>query len=81
MEEVITLAAVWDDLGLALGLHPSSIDAIEIDEDSCRKRLKEALSQWLKGKGGDRSWACLCEAVRGNLCKNPALADKIMNKR
>lgn len=77
IEMVYEIAAFWDDLGLALELVPSALECIEADEQSCFKRLKKVVALWLKGNGGERSWKFLCEAVRGPLVKNNALAGKI----
>lgn len=77
LEMVCDIAAEWDDLGLALGLKSSSLDSIEADERSCRKRLHKVVAEWLKGNGGECTWNFLCEAIKGPLVKNISLAQKI----
>ena len=74
------IAAVYDDLSLALKLSSSFLDVVEADEPSCNKRLTKVVVEWLKGNGGERSWKFLSEAIRGPLVKNKALADKIEKK-
>ena len=59
----------WYDLGLNFRLSPDSLDMIEEDHRSTKKRLQAVLLQWLrKGyniqKYGLPSWAALADAVK-----------------
>lgn len=60
---------LWDDLGLYLGLHYTTIKKIRIDErdraDAC---LKECLAAWLSRKDevdaqGGPTWSSLAKAL------------------
>ena len=73
----------WKGLGLALRLHPGTLDTIEADCRDVQSRLREVLTQWLKKdydtrRFGAPSWQLLVAAVAhpagGN---NPALAHTI----
>ncbi|CAI8007272.1 hypothetical protein GBAR_LOCUS5125 [Geodia barretti] len=78
--ELCNVAAEWKGLGLALRLHPGTLDTIEADCRDVQSRLREVLTQWLKKaydtrRFGAPSWQLLVAAVAhpagGN---NPALA-------
>ena len=61
--------AKWYDLGLNLRLSPDSLDMIEDDHKSAKKRLQAVLLQWLRRgykvhKYGPPSWAALAEALK-----------------
>ena len=81
--ELCNVAAEWKGLGLALRLHPGTLDTIEADCRDVQSRLREVLTQWLKKaydtrRFGAPSWQLLVAAVAhpagGN---NPALAHTI----
>ena len=84
--EVVSVAARWKNLGLALRLDPDRLDVIEGENRRMEDCLTEVLSLWLKKmydyeRVGDPSWQLLARAVGdpvgGN---NPALAEKIAKK-
>ena len=84
--ELCTVASNWKDVGLALRLHPDTLNEIEADCRDVKSCLREALAQWLKKayntkKFGPPSWKLLVAAVvhpaGGN---NRALAEQIAGK-
>ena len=73
----------WKEIGLALGLEYSQLEAIRANNSDVRGCLTDMLSKWLKRAydttaHGEPSWCRLRDAVRhkagGN---NPSLADEI----
>ncbi|KAL5486755.1 hypothetical protein EMCRGX_G019275 [Ephydatia muelleri] len=80
--EVLDVAAVWRDIGLALRVRKPELDVIrESHPQSPKDCLKDVLSGWLQGRNGTPTWGALCEAVAepagGN---NRALAEEIACK-
>ena len=77
MDDVIELlkkcgfpAIRWHDLGLKLGLHKNTLDAIEVNHrDNVHRCLEECLAQWLRradnvdNKGG-AAYNSLSDALR-----------------
>ena len=88
MEEVITIKAKYYALGMALRLHPGTLDAIrsENPQDS-QKALLDVLLMWLRQrynteKYGPPTWKMLIEAVgKESGGNNKALAKKIAKNR
>ena len=84
--ELIPVAGRWKRLGLALRLHPDTIDRIEKDKDNVEDRLYSVLTQWLKKaynvqRFGQPSWQLLVKAVRDPAGgDNQALADTVAAK-
>ena len=70
-------AALWEDIGLALKINPTELEKIEHDISGTEDRLKQVLSLWLKGNGGECSWRFLCAAMRDDLVARPDLAKNI----
>ena len=71
----------WIDLGLRLGLHKNTLDAIERNHSGDVSRcLTECLSQWLRGADnvnsrGGATWDSLSTALRS--MNEIAVADKL----
>ena len=84
--ELLPVAAVWEDVGLALKLKPHVLSTIKKDHMDAKACLRNVLMEWLK-KGynttrfGVPSWKLLVAAVAhpagGN---NRALAEQIAKK-
>ncbi|KAL5486759.1 hypothetical protein EMCRGX_G019280 [Ephydatia muelleri] len=77
--EVLDVAAVWSDIGLALRMQKPELDVIcESHPLSPKDCLKAVLSGWLQGRNRIPTWGALCEAVAepagGN---NRTLAEEI----
>ena len=70
-------AALWHDIGLTLDIHPTELEKIERDYTRSDDRLKQVLSLWLRGNGGECSWRFLCAAMRDDLVARPNLAENI----
>ena len=68
---------MWDDLGIALGVRVAELDEIKTNNSTVRARMKAALLAWLQGRGKDRSWKSLCEALRDPLVGRPDIASTI----
>ena len=72
--------ARWQDLGLRLGLHKNTLDAIKNDNNTTSSCYTECLSQWLRradnvdSKGG-ATWDSLSDALRS--MNEIAVADKL----
>ena len=69
----------WKNLGLVLGIHPTSMDAIAArchhDPDHC---FSEVLQQWLEGHGDtSRTWSTITTALRRPSVSMGAIADDI----
>ena len=83
LTEVIDLKSEWNDLGLALGISKSNLDAYKGNSTEC---MKETIHSWLKqaydvNKHGHPSWKTLCKAVNHKAGgKNPAAAEKIAQR-
>ena len=81
--ELCNVAARWKGLGLALRLHPGTLDNIETDCRDVQSCLREVLTQWLKrayntNRFGAPSWQLLVAAVDHPAGGNhPALAQTI----
>ena len=78
--EVHIAAAVWEDLGLALLMKPHTLETIKHNNSDVRDRLKAALSEWLKGNGGERSWRFLSRALKDPMVGRPDIAEAIETK-
>ena len=70
-------AALWEDIGLALEINPTELEKIKHDCHEANDRLKQVLSLWLRGNGGECSWRFLCAAMRDDLVARPNLAENI----
>ena len=75
--------AHWKNLGLNLGLSPSSLEEIDVDYMRVNEKLEAVLLRWLRkeynlGRYGPPTWKQLAEAVR---TINIALAVSIMERR
>ena len=80
------MAAVWEDVGLALKLKPHVLNTIKNDHRDAKACLRNVLAEWLK-KGynttrfGVPSWKLLVEAVAHPAGGNDrALAEQIAKK-
>ena len=72
----------WKDLGEALGMHPSSTDAIAIKHrDEPSSCFREMLTEWLRG-GNDppRTWSTIAAALRTKTVDLGAIAEEIESK-
>ena len=72
---------VWFDLGVELGLHPTSLEAIRTKfRDDPAKCLSHMLMDWLAGQGLEATWRNLYSALKTPPVNQPALA-KIIEQR
>ena len=81
VSELMPVSANWRDIGIALGLHPSTLDGIAGSPDAC---LKSMVTKWLRKRYnvkqfGEPTWQKLVNAV-GDSADNKALAKKIAEK-
>lgn len=68
----------WDFIGLALGISPSELDAIEEEYDSIDRRFKNMLKKWLKmAVNPPPSWQGLVMALRSKTVGHDQLAKAI----
>ena len=77
LRAVLGIVDLWDDLGVALGLKISELNAIKRDESTSKARMKAVLLAWLQGRGLDPSWQTLCKALRDELVGRTDLAEHI----
>ena len=77
LDETISVAYKWKNLGLVLDLDYSTLQEIEANYGGARRCLEEVLYSWLKGNGGEVSWSALCEALRSKLVERSSLAAEI----
>ena len=65
----------WFDLGVELGLHPPSLEAIRTkfsnDPEECFSKM---LMDWLAGRGLEATWRNLCSALKAKPVNHPAIA-------
>ena len=80
LNEVLEAADKWEELGLELKISPNVLGRIKSDNSTCSNRLSATILEWLGGKGGERSWEFLCEALRRPLVGRPRTAEKIEEK-
>ena len=80
LRELSSVASLWEDFGLALDLKQDQLDIINSDHGGCNAKLSTVLSAWLRGEGGERSWSKFCAALRSELVRRPAFADKLEKK-
>ena len=84
MEEVLGIAAKWNQLGMALRIKPADLDTISSKHPNDPKEcLRDMLLTWLRQrydtkKFGLPSWKLLCQAVEKSAGgDDPGLARKI----
>ena len=70
-------ATLWEELGLALKISVTELEAVEYNHSECGERLKKVVALWLRGNGGECSWRFLCAAMRDDLVARPNLAENI----
>ena len=86
MQELEPVAHKWYDIGLALGLSPSTLDGISKGQGDIYELLRSMIVEWLKmsynyEKFGKPTWRRIVEAVRATSGgRNPALADVLARK-
>ena len=80
------MASKWKGVGLALRLHPDTLNTIEADHRDAASRLSAVLDKWLRKSydtttHGLPSWEVLVKAVAHPAGGNDrALADKIARR-
>ena len=70
-------ATKWHEIGLLLKINPNDLETIKCDYSEANDRLKQVLSLWLRGNGGECSWRFLCATMRDPLVARPDLAEGI----
>ena len=84
--ELLPVTARWKHVGLALGLNPNTLDAIERENKDSENCLARMLTLWLKKnynteRFGEPSWELLAKAVRDPAGGNDTeQAEKINNE-
>ncbi len=79
LDELFEVRAQWNDIGLGLGVPPGTLEAIEQDHPSSKRRLTEVLKVWLNTLP-DPSWESLVQALRRPLAGAETLANKLEMK-
>ena len=54
----------WEDIGLALNLHPDTLNTIKIDNREVKGCFTEMLKVWLKQTDPQPMWSTLLDALR-----------------
>ena len=71
----------WFDLGVELGLRPSSLEAIRKKfKDDPAECFGQMLMDWLAGQGLEATWKNLCSALKALPVNHPAIAKVIEEK-
>ena len=79
LREVVGVSHIWFHLGLVLGLHYSTLKAIQSDHVTAEDCLQETMSRWLKQKDsvGQPSWRTLARALAHPLVGQQRLAEEL----
>ena len=85
LHELSNVASKWRGVGLALGLHPDSLNTIKADHQDVTSRLHAVIDKWLRKSYNTTthgpSWQRLVKAVAHPIGGNDhALASKIAKK-
>ena len=73
------VAHEWEDLGIFLGIEPSSLDALKTSENSTNQsRLREMLKIWQKNINPPPSWSTVVDSLE--CMKYHGLASKLKLK-
>lgn len=64
----------WEDLGMALRLHPNDLDAIK-QEKTPKDAMKAVLKRWLRQPAP--SWQMLSQALRDRLVGRNDIAERM----
>ena len=86
LDELCHVSSKWKGVGLALRLHPDTLDTIEADHHDVASRHRAVLTMWLRKSydttaHGEPCWDLLVAAVAHPFGGNDrALADKIAKK-
>ena len=70
----------WYNIGLALGLHCSVLEAIEASAVTTQKCLRKMIVMWLR-TDSNRSWGVLAEAMGNRIVERPDLKEDILKKK
>ena len=77
--ELMSVNKEWSSLAIVVGLEHHEVEKIETDyPNNVNKRKEEVIARWLRT--GCRSWQTLCDALKSDLVKHSALAEKIETK-
>jgi len=76
-EATINIVHMWEDLGAVLQLRDGKISEIGQDHGDAKSRMKEVLSEWLRGNGAPRCWRTLTDALKSPLVNRPDVAEEI----
>ena len=71
----------WCEVGLALGILATTLDAIRVNKQSCEDCYTEMLKQWLEGDYPMQTWNGLASALKSPSVGMDALANQLPPKR
>ena len=74
LNQLWTVAAVWHQLGLQLGITTATLNVITRDHSTTRERFTKMLEEWMKGRATKR---ILVNALRSEAIGENRLADDI----
>ena len=74
LNQLWTVAAVWDQLGLQLGIPIATLNVITRDHPNTRERFTKMLEEWMKGKATKR---ILINALRSEAIRENRVADNV----
>ena len=67
LNQLWTVAAVWDTLGLQLGVSQATLNVITRDHPTTRERFTKMLEEWVKGKA---TKGMLIKALQSNMLQD-----------
>ena len=73
----------WQELGLALGLFPPTLDNIRADSryvNDCKREMLKRWLTWVDGCEATCNWKSLAEALRSPTVNHKPIADAIEKK-
>ena len=77
-EEIHSVTALWYEVGMAMNLGISTLDAIEKETRIPRRCLIKVLTAWLQQTGTDRTWRFLANALATELVGRTDLKESIL---
>ncbi len=69
----------WYFIGMLLGIHPTTLECIKIEERRIEQQYSKMLSTWLRNSD-DRSWKALAKVLRSPVVGRSDIAAQIEDK-
>ena len=69
------------DIGLALKVSPTTLDAIRKENKELKACLHETIKEWLKSTTTSPTWQFLIDALKDTIVGEPKLAEKLKKEK